>query len=30
VVLTETATGKRSLDAVLSDPCELRHLSDSG
>ena len=30
VVLTETAAGKRSLDAVLSDPCELRHLSDSG
>jgi hypothetical protein len=26
VVLTETAAGKRSLDAVLSDPCELRHL----
>ena len=26
VVLTETADGKRSLDAVLSDPCELRHL----
>jgi hypothetical protein len=30
VVLIETAAGKRSLDAVLSDPCELRHLSDSG
>jgi hypothetical protein len=30
VVLTETGAGRRSLDAVLSDPCELRHLSDSG
>jgi hypothetical protein len=28
VVLIETADGTRSTDAVLEDPCELRHLAD--